>query len=165
MRCRLFSAFLLAPLAVGQVFVAPARGDEGVANCTLYELRQTLKTIDLGENRQQSLAEFTGMVRCEQAGGMFDSMTEYCIGTFLNDGKQRSGNGGCKLVDADGEQVFETFAFSSSATPPGSISIVGGTGKYKGLEGRGEYTAQVFRGPQDGQAMLVLTKKVNWKRP
>jgi hypothetical protein len=166
MHCRLSPAFLLASLAVGQVFVAPAaRGDEGVASYTLYELRQTLKTIDFGENRQQSLAEFTGVVRSEQAGSMFDSMTEYCIGTFFNDGKQRSGNGGCKLVDADGDQVFQTFNTSSSATPPGSIGLVGGTGKYKGLEGRGTYTLQVFNGPQDGQAMLVLTKKVNWKRP
>jgi hypothetical protein len=119
MHCRLSPAFLLASLAVGQVFVAPAaRGDEGVASYTLYELRQTLKTIDFGENRQQSLAEFTGVVRSEQAGSMFDSMTEYCIGTFFNDGKQRSGNGGCKLVDADGDQVFQTFNTSSSATPP-----------------------------------------------
>ncbi len=71
-------------------------------------------------------------------GGLGDASTIDCILQASIDGKGISGPGYCVSIDADGDKMSLDFAENNGA---GTWKFLGGTGKYTGITGGGEYKA------------------------
>ena len=69
--------------------------------------------------------------------------------------------GTCAETDNDGDEIYSTFQFKGSG---GTHTFVGGTGKYAGLSGTADFTAQSVKSP-DGRGMVIVRHKATWQRP
>jgi len=76
------------------------------------------------------------IVRFNDAGsGFMDHSSGHCIGLDAAGAL----TGSCVYTDRDGDKIFESFSRSAGASPKGSGTFTGGTGKYKGITGTVEF--------------------------
>lgn len=138
---------------------------QGTANYTTYYVTTASRTMTLGE-RKYTTYEVTGATRNDDGKDMFNNMGVRCLGTVEAVGSDTAFHGACTEMDQDGDQVFTTYeAKGSSATAvAGTHVFVGGTGKYKGITGKAEYTRQALKGP-DNTLMSVVPHHATWTLP
>jgi hypothetical protein len=157
---------LITLAAVGQITsISLARADEGTTRYTTYYTVISRKVLDIGENRQQYILDYAGITRNDEGKNMFNNMTVHCVGSAYVDRNARKGSGACKEADGDGDEIFTTYSFDTANTPAGAHTLIGGTGKYKGITGKAEYTPQSLRGPVEGDTMFIVPHNVTWSRP
>ncbi len=143
-----------------------AASDEGKTSYTSYYTVKSAQTVKLGEGRSLTSVEFTGLTRNDEGKDMFDNMSVLCLGDYFADGGVTEGQGACTEVDADGDEVFTKFTFSSATKPPAGVhTMIGGTGKYAGISGEASFTVQYLKPPAEGMRMFVVPHQVTWKRP
>lgn len=119
------------------------------------------KTIKLGE-RTSMFRELSGVSRNDKGNGMFHNLGLRCFGFIdISEGKASS-IGRCLETDGDGDQIFSTFENKSGA---GSHTLIGGTGKFKGISGQQAFSGvSIVKGP-DGVAAMIIPLKATWKLP
>ncbi len=102
------------------------------------------EVIQVGEDEWAWVAHYT-MASWNDAGeGLFHNMSGDCIGVGL--GEEESGY--CTYVDADGDMIFEAWQGTGAGT--GTDTLLGGTGKYVGLQGTAEYEYVYFPDNPEG---------------
>jgi hypothetical protein len=89
----------------------------------------------------------------------------HCVGSTYVDHNARKGSGACKEADGDGDEIFTTYSFYTANTPAGAHTMIGCTGKYKGITGKMEFTPQILRGPVEGDTMFIVPHNVTCNRP
>ena len=89
-----------------------------------------------GEGRVLSRDAMAGVIKSKPSDQAIDGSIQTCIGAMVvTEGKAEAGSGYCDTVDADGD----VWWLSWSAGPVESTwTVIGGTGKYKDLTGRGQ---------------------------
>jgi hypothetical protein len=104
---------------------------------------------------QPGLYVMTGVTRTDPEGGPFDKIYSRCVGQrALLDGKYVS-NGTCTGYGTDGDKLFLTFEV-------GKFTLVGGTGKFKGITGVGTVKAdRIYQGKNDWAIIMAFEK--NWE--
>lgn len=160
------SAIALAALAVGVPLAlsspaAWAAGDaipaSGSTTYTTYYLSHALASTDLGEGSSQAVVEFAGITRNVAGQKVFDNMLAHCVGLSTTTGGKPAGfSGSCTETDGDGDKVFTTFDGLAH-------TLVGGTGKYKGISGSAPYTVTPAPAPGPGQFAVAVEHKVTWQ--
>ena len=70
-------------------------------------------------------------------------------------------------TDPDGDKVFATWKGSGNLgkDAKGTYTYVGGTGKYEGITGGGEFTRSGLQPPSKGVWAAITLFKGNWKLP
>jgi hypothetical protein len=141
--------------ALGQA--GARQGDEVVTHIFTFSDR----ALKMGD-RTNIVRELVGISRNDKGSGMFHDLAMRCFGFIdIVDGKPSS-IGRCVEVDKDGDQVFSTFENKAGA---GAHTLIGGTGKYKGITGQQTFGGvSIVKGP-DGVASMVIALKVSWKLP
>ena len=145
-------AFSIAAGLGGNVFAAS--GEVDVTTCQGGEMQAVALTP------KQSVGTFKllGTLRAVPAGSLFDMMSSQCFGAWsLLDGSF-SNWGHCEYVDAAGDKVLVRFTRINS--DKGQYEFLGGTGKFSGLTGTGDYRATRF--PQIPGAFNVCTE-AKWR--
>jgi hypothetical protein len=71
-------------------------------------------------------------------------------------GGQYSETGACTEVDTDGDMIYLTVATDTQ-------TLIGGTGKYKGITGTGPFSGHPLRPPASGTFAVEVDHKVTWK--
>jgi hypothetical protein len=71
--------------------------------------------------------------------------------------------GYCTFSDADGDRIFTDFAGTGTSDGSGSgiNEISGGTGKYKGIQGRGPFKCK----PAGSNRALECTQRLDYRLP
>lgn len=96
------------------------------------------RDVEMGDRAGFGTFEFGGITRNLDGKSWFDRMTEHCTGQYYWGGNASPpSNGSCLYVDADGDQVMVNW--STTAPYDGTKQIVGGTGKYAGITGKGTF--------------------------
>ena len=155
--CRAFAAMALvgaSTLASAQVAkLAP----QGSATYVTYYNTQALGALDMGEFGAGTVLQFSGITRSSDGAKAFDNMAVRCVAYNELQGGKLQASGSCVEIDADSDKVFTTFA-------AGTHTIVGGTGKYKGISGSAPF-AVVSRLPSPGTGMgaLAVEHRVSWQ--
>ncbi|WP_188261383.1 hypothetical protein [Azospirillum tabaci] len=95
------------------------------------------------EKHTVSVTEYDGAVFTE-VGGAFLANARYQV-TDLTDTSGMVSGGYKTFTDADGSKVFARYALKQMALPvlKGEWEFLDGTGKYKGISGRGRYEVHV----------------------
>jgi hypothetical protein len=155
-RSVIVATLLLAPSSVWAADL-PKQGTDSYTTTFVTVSRTQMKAGD----RTITTSEFVGITRNDNGGPMFSDMGARCLGMSELVGKDSVGQGTCAETDNDGDEIYSTFQFKGSG---GTHTFVGGTGKYAGLSGTADFTAQSVKSP-DGRGMVIVRHKATWQRP
>jgi hypothetical protein len=157
---RISSTFLLsAALAASQAaFAAEPMPKEGAAKLAAYAVCRSLAIIDMGAVGSNSSAECNGIVKTRDGSKLLDNLAIRC----LEEAKARPGGyaftGTCIQTDADGDKLFMTYEGPES----GDIALLGGTGKYKDITGKGTWAVADAPGNTSSLFAFTLTFDMSW---
>lgn len=103
------------------------------------------KTVSVTDQKDHTifLQEYDGLVFNDN-GETFLDKARYQVVNLTDSGGMA--DGGYKTFTADdGSQVYARYRLTNAAPPvlKGEWEFLGGTGKYKGITGRGNYTVQI----------------------
>jgi hypothetical protein len=153
------SAFGCIPFCLAFAQAAVAGGPlprEGTAVYVTYYVGRPLASVDMAEAGSQGVSELVGVARNTSGQAIFDNLSVRClIYRDSTSGRPRY-NGSCTETDVDGDRIFTTFDSTVH-------TLVGGTGKYKGITGSAPYTVNVLKPPGDGMTASVVEHKVTWQ--
>jgi hypothetical protein len=87
-----------------------------------------------------------------------------CAGMYEADGKTILEHGACITQDKDGDKILAKYSSSNGVT--GTVTLISGTGKFKGITGSGTYKS-VRHGlhADDTVNRSVSTETLHWKLP
>jgi hypothetical protein len=110
----------------------PKEGKETWVNCFVGE------GTFIAASKDSTFGSFhnNGLRFTSKEGALGDASTMDCILQASIDGKGISGPGYCVSIDADGDKMSLDFAENNGS---GTWKFLGGTGKYTGITGGGEY--------------------------
>jgi hypothetical protein len=125
---------------------------------------------DLGVGKA-AVVEMTGTTQNLKGEAMLDKMAARCVALNVDVGDNKKYiDGVCVLTDSGGDKIVSTFDTRDvdKAQPEmncGTHTIVGGTGKYKGITGREPFSCQAMpalAGPGDYTA-LDIPHNTTWE--
>jgi hypothetical protein len=127
----------------------------------------TYRTFPLDKDRIILVYENTG-VRLEDSGqGPFHGCSTHNVGVqYFEKGIGRL-KGYVTTMDKDGDKVL--FEITEDASQPflketnGTGKIIGGTGKFTGIQGNMEYTRHGFRPVSEGTTQAISKYRGSWK--
>jgi hypothetical protein len=169
MKTRLLVILSLITLAVFG-FGNIALGQSEVTESVTTSYYATSKTLPLGPDRVYLTWEAFGVVLSDTGQGLFHNVTIRCIGANRGEKESWEGEGSCYYTLKDGEKVFLTIKQGGKFAMPmppskGTATMVGGTGKYSGIQGRTEYTSYYLRPSADGIGQSYNKAKIIYKLP
>ena len=132
-----------------------------VVSCTLD------KTIAMGEERFQLSYECMGVHLNDSGEGFLHKASIRMLGAMhAVKGIYEYERSFSFFKDPDGDQVFFTHdAKGSIQSAQATVKWVGGTGKYQGVTGGGEWTWVAVAPAAEGTAQGCMELKGHWKLP
>lgn len=127
-----------------------------------------LVKMQLGEDRAQVSYEGLGGAVSPTGEGLFHNASVRCVGGLhLRNGSFDDDSGSCVVTRPDGDQIF--YVYRGAGTPhggaKGTFTLVGGTGKMKGITGSGEVSRLTLHHAKEGTAQTVTRGAGTFKLP
>ena len=155
----ILSLFLVA--TTGNVF-GEEMAKEGSFTSKTYATG-TSKVLPMGEERLQLNYDGSGVAIDDSGKGFLHHAATYVMGTIHAVRGEMEETGFMVLTPPDGDKVYATFKGSGTFGKPikGTFIYTGGTGKYAGAEGEGEFTRYALQNATEGvwTAMSVVKAK------
>jgi hypothetical protein len=169
MKTRLLVILSLITLAVFG-FGNIALGQNEVTESVTTSYYGTSKKLPLGPDCGYETWESFGVTVSDTGEGLFHNVTIRCIGTTLVEKGSFEVGGYCTYTLKDGEKVFLSIKFGGKiGMPPppgkGTAKMIGGTGKYSGIQGGTEYTSYFLRPSAEGISQSYNKAKITYKLP
>jgi hypothetical protein len=137
----------------GQAAEAPKSGH---AEFDAYLTQRIVSTIDSGVGKGM-IVEGDGFDRLVNGQAPFELLTFRCVSQIQNVGDKSDSSGSCVKTDKDGDHIFYTWEHDGWA-------FVGGTGKFKGITGKGVYAKPTyFHDSGDHGFELIAHHVVDWE--
>lgn len=162
----LFTALLIA-LVPAHAAAEPALPKEGSGNTTSYYTGSG-KRMDAGKEHAVINYDALGISTNDAGQGFLHAMSWRCMGSVPATKGEYEERGVCLIVDKDGDQVFGKYTASGRIGAPakGTLTFVGGTGKYAGIDGTAEWTRTPLRPvAADGTFHSVIKHTYKYKLP
>ena len=158
---RTFNAFV--PSLILLATSASALGGEslpqtGAAKLAAYAVCRSLAIIDMGSVGSNSSAECTGIVKTRDGSKLLDNLAIRCLEEAKARPEGYAFTGTCIEADGDGDKLYVTYEGPES----GGISLLGGTGKYKDIAGKGTWTVADAPGNTSSLFAFTLSYDVSW---
>src|SRR5271166_5938094 len=145
--------FLGALLSLAGLIVSPAA-------LAAYAVCRSLAIIDMGPVGSNSSAECTGIVRTRDGAKLLDNFSIRCLEESKARPEGYAFTGTCIHTDGDGDKVFMTYEGPES----GDVALLGGTGKYKDVAGKGTWSVMDAPGNTSSLFLFTLTYDVSWTK-
>jgi hypothetical protein len=142
---------------------APALANEtlpetGAAKLAAYQVCRPLAVVDMGSAGSESSTECNGIVKNLDSRKLPDNLAIHCLEEKSSRPQGYKYSGSCVQTDGEGDQLFMTYEGSKS----GQIKWVGGTGKYKDVDGSGNLGVVVAPGATSSLYAYTLNYEVTW---
>jgi hypothetical protein len=131
---------------------------EGRTNYVIYYTGRLLASMNMGDVGSQALVELVGVSRNTDGQKYFDNMAVRCLVYRETVAGKLRAYGSCTETDIDGDKVFATFDSAVMIH-----TIIGGTGKYKGISGSEPYTWKGLPEAGEGLTTSIADLKVTWQ--
>jgi hypothetical protein len=153
---------LLLPLSVQ----AAEMSKSGTESITVTWVTTSSSSMKLGD-RSFDTYEHAGVMRNAAGKGMFNNFAIRIVGSGETAGKDRIDRGADIFTDRDGDQIFDIWEGKVvEGGEAGTSKITGGTGKFAGISGTGEWSVvDYFIDSDDKRARGVVASKFTWKLP
>ena len=158
---RTLSAFLI--FAATMASAAPAFAADpfpvsGAAKLAAYSVCRSAVIVDMGPVGSNSSAECTGIVKTLDGSKILDNLAIRCIEEAKARREGYAFSGTCIHTDGDGDKIFMTY----EGPEGGVIALLGGTGKYKDITGKGTWSVVDAPGNTAQLFAFTLTYDINW---
>jgi hypothetical protein len=169
MKARLLVALSFIVLAICTMDDVAFSQDEVTESLTVG-FYGTFKVLQLGPEVRYVTWEVFGTVASDTGQGLFNGTTVRCLGASLYGKESWDSDVSCIYTMKDGEKVFSSGKMGGKVgTPPspakGASKIIGGTGKYAGIQGRNEFISYALRPPSEGVSQNINKSKITYKLP
>jgi hypothetical protein len=145
-------------LASASGFAAEPFPPSGSAKLAAYTVCHSAVIVDMGPVGSNSSAECVGIVKTTDGSKLLDNLAIRC----LEDAKARpegyAFTGACIHTDGDGDKLFMTYEGPES----GDIALLGGTGKFAGVTGKGTWSVTDAPGNTAQLFLFTLNYDVTW---
>jgi hypothetical protein len=128
----------------------------------------TFKTVAMGQERIQVTYEVLGVIVSDASDCILQNASLRCIGSYnVIKGAYEDDNGFCVCTRPDGDQIFTSYKASGrlGAVGKGMVTYVGGTGKFIGIQGNGEFSRISVRPAAEGTVQGYNRVKDQYKLP
>jgi hypothetical protein len=154
-------------LATAGPVVAEEMAREGSGTGRVY-WTGTFDVLPMGKELVQMNYEGYGVQVSDTGKGLFHNATTHVVGGLLGvKGVYENDSGLITYTRPDGDQIFLTYKCSGTMgkSAKGTVTFVGGTGKFVGVTGTGEFTRHSLRPPAKGVFASFAVTKSSWKLP
>jgi hypothetical protein len=127
----------------------------GEAEYETYYVDNEVAKIDSGVGTGTIIDE-TGITRNVKGEGPFHDMSVRCLYHWSVAGEINRINGSCVHTDKDGDNIFASFDDKTT-------TLIGGTGKYKGITGTVSYTMRELHDTVGARKAFVVNHKATWE--
>ena len=161
------SVLALAVLIAFAPFSNAEMAKEGSGSGIQYIITK-YNVLPMGKGVVQINYEGWGINQSDTGKGLVHNASTHIVGgLLLVKGVYKNDSGMICFTRPDGDQVFTTYKASGVAgkTGKGTFTYVGGTGKFVGIQGSGEFTRHSLRPPAKGFGASINVSKSNWKIP
>jgi hypothetical protein len=156
----------LAP-AASQADPLEQRGTTPYVTHFIFRPLLSLEDSNLGK---AAVLEAVGTTQNMRGEKMLDKMAARCVALNVDLADKKYIDGTCVLADSEGDKIFSTFDTrevdnSQPEMNCGTHTIVGGTGKYKGITGKEPFacnTMPALAGP-GGLTALDIPHNTTWE--
>jgi hypothetical protein len=129
-----------------------------------YSVHYTM--LPMGEELVQINYQAYGVSQSETEEGIFNNASIHVVGGLLSiKGAYENDSGLMCFTRPDGDQIFQTYKCAGQVgkTAKGTFTIVGGTGKFVGIQGGGEFTRFMLRPATKEVGASYSISKGSWK--
>ena len=122
--------------------------------------------LPMGEERVQINYEGYGGVLGGTGEGLLDNASAHVVGSLhVFKGCYDDDSGFICYTRPDGDQTFVTYKCAGEAgkTGKGTFTFVGGTGKFVGLQGSGQFTRTMLPSPAKEVGASFADSEYSWK--
>ena len=154
-------------LAIAGPVVAEEMARDGLGSGRIY-WTGTFDVLSMGKERVQMNYECYSVQVGDTEKSILHHATGHCVGGLLAvKGVYKNDSGMVSYTRPDGDKIFLTYKCSGTMgkSGKGTITYVGGTGKFVGITGTGEFTRQSLRAPAKGVFASITVSKTSWKLP
>ncbi len=154
-------------LAIAGPVVGEEMAREGSSSSRIY-WTGTFDVLPMGKERVQMNYEGYSVQVSDTEKGLLHHATGHVVGGLLAvKGVYENDSGLISYTRPDGDQIFVTYKCSGTMgkSAKGTITLVGGTGKFIGITGTGEFTRNSLRAPAKGVFASFAVSKSSWKLP
>jgi hypothetical protein len=158
---RTLGALLILALALASrapASAADAFPSSGAAKLAAYAVCRSAVIVDMGPIGSNSSAECTGIVKTRDGSKLLDNLAIRCIEESKARPEGYAFSGACIQTDADGDKLFMTY----EGPEGGAIALLGGTGKYQDITGKGTWSVVDAPGNNAQLFAFTLSYDVNW---
>jgi hypothetical protein len=134
----------------------------------IFPFSGTFTYLAMGKERAHMSYEMYGSMIPDPGNTLFKNSSVHCLGALhAINGHFDDDKGACVYTDPDDDQFFITYQDKGDIGQgaKGNYEYVGGTGKYAGLKGSGEYTIVELKPAKEGTFQSISTYKGNWELP
>jgi hypothetical protein len=127
----------------------------------------TSKVLAMGQEYLQMNYEGSGVSVNDSGKGFMHLAAIYAIGAIQAVNGVFEETGFMVMTATDGDKTYATYNVSGTFGKPanGTWTWVGGTGKYAGIEGSGEFTRYALQNATEGVFTSTSVTKGNYKLP
>ena len=158
---------LVLAISLGWNAIAQMLKEGTIAGTTTYA--GTHKIIPIDKERMVVIYENTGVSVADSGDGPFHRVASHNVGIIYFEKGVGRLRGYIAYTDKDGDKVLWELTETESKLGLDPISgtgkIIGGTGKFTGIQGNMEYTRQNVRPVADGTHQAISRGKGSWKLP
>jgi hypothetical protein len=150
-------------LAAAMAWAAPALAvnpfpASGEAKLAAYSVCRSAVILDMGPVGSNFSAECTGIVKTRDGSKLLDNLAIRCMEESKARPEGYAFTGTCIQTDGDGDKIFMTYEGPES----GAIALLGGTGKYQDITGKGAWSVVDAPGNTAQLFAFTLTYDVSW---
>lgn len=143
----------------------------GSTSYTSHYVFHPLETIDVPGVGKGTALRMVGTTENTKGDPFFDKMNAKCSAVSIEAGGKKWIDGACAMTDSDGDVVFSSFDTreldkSQPKMDCGTHTIIGGTGKYKGITGLEPFacvTVATPAGEPVGSFALDIPHNTTWE--
>ena len=128
----------------------------------------TYKTVAMGQERIQITYEVLGVIVTDASDSILQNASLRCIGSHhVIKGAYEDDSGFCVCTRPDGDQIFTSYKSRGrlGVIGAGTVTYVGGTGKFTGIQGSGDFTRIMVRPAAEGTLQGYQRVKDHYKLP
>ncbi|HXE26227.1 MAG TPA: hypothetical protein VN637_15185 [Roseiarcus sp.] len=155
---RSLCTLLILMAAGGPALAAEPFPASGSAKLAAYAVCRSAVIVDMGPVGSNSSAECTGIVKTRDSSKLLDNLAIRCMEESKARPEGYAFTGTCIETDGDGDKIFMTYEGPES----GDIALLGGTGKYKAITGKGTWSVADAPGNTAQLFAFTLTFDVSW---
>jgi hypothetical protein len=153
-----FSILVALSASNSPALAADVFPNSGSAKLAAYAVCRSAVIVDMGPVGSNSSAECTGIVKTRDGSKLLDNLAIRCMEEAKARPEGYAFTGVCVQTDADGDKIFMTYEGPES----GDIALLGGTGKYQNITGKGTWTVADAPGNTSQLFAFTLTYDVTW---